>query len=215
MVVPEGCNRNQVIDAILLKCDCFTLLYPDWEVMQDEIGNWSLQRAYMFNTLWKTLSLDYNPIENYDRTEKWTDTDTKKESRTGSSNTKSEYATVNEGDSTTNFSPGTTNTTTQSGKAFNSLSFVETGKTVQTDSGKDVTTNTTNSNVSGSDTTQGGSTDSFTADNKVEHDGRIRGNIGVTTSQQMIEQERQVALFNFYDAVAEDFKDRFCSLCYV
>ena len=37
-----------------------------------------------------------------------------------------------------------------------------------------------------------------------KHENRTRGNIGVTTSQQMLESEREVALFNFVGIVAHD-----------
>ena len=39
--------------------------------------------------------------------------------------------------------------------------------------------------------------------------GRAHGNIGVTTTQEMLESERKVAMFNFYDAVIRDFQKRF------
>lgn len=39
--------------------------------------------------------------------------------------------------------------------------------------------------------------------------GRTHGNIGVTTTQEMLESERRVAMFNFYDAVIRDFQKRF------
>lgn len=44
---------------------------------------------------------------------------------------------------------------------------------------------------------------------------RIHGNIGVTTSQQMLEQELQIAgKLNIYDYIAQEFKSRFCILVY-
>lgn len=39
--------------------------------------------------------------------------------------------------------------------------------------------------------------------------GRAHGNIGVTTTQEMLESERRVAMFNFYDTVIKDFQKRF------
>lgn len=39
--------------------------------------------------------------------------------------------------------------------------------------------------------------------------GRAHGNIGVTTTQKLLESERRVAMFNFYDAVIRDFQKRF------
>ena len=48
----------------------------------------------------------------------------------------------------------------------------------------------------------------------LKHTGHIRGNIGVTTSQQMIESELQLRKFNIYDYIIEQFKQRFCLLVY-
>lgn len=41
-----------------------------------------------------------------------------------------------------------------------------------------------------------------------------RGNIGVTTTQQMIEQERNISEFNIYDYIVRSFKRRFCIMLY-
>lgn len=51
-------------------------------------------------------------------------------------------------------------------------------------------------------------------DTNSTHKGRTHGNIGVTTSQQMIEEERRVAQFNMYDYIVQDFKRRFCVMVY-
>lgn len=38
----------------------------------------------------------------------------------------------------------------------------------------------------------------------------IKGNIGVTTTQKMIEEEREVSKYNVYEDIARDFAYRFC-----
>lgn len=43
---------------------------------------------------------------------------------------------------------------------------------------------------------------------------RAHGNIGVTTTQQMIQQERDISLFDFYQFIADDFKREFCIMIY-
>lgn len=43
---------------------------------------------------------------------------------------------------------------------------------------------------------------------------RRYGNIGVTSTQQLIKQEREVDMFNIYETIAEDFKKKFCLLIY-
>ena len=50
--------------------------------------------------------------------------------------------------------------------------------------------------------------------NSNKRTGRIHGNIGVTTTQQMIEEERRVAKFNITDYIIDSFKRRFCLLIY-
>lgn len=51
-------------------------------------------------------------------------------------------------------------------------------------------------------------------ENKSNRTGRIHGNIGVTTTQQMIEEERRVVKFNLTDYIIDSFKRRFCLLIY-
>ena len=52
-------------------------------------------------------------------------------------------------------------------------------------------------------------------DSSVTRSSRIHGNIGVTTSQQMLEQELEVApKLNIMNIIIESFKNRFCLLVY-
>lgn len=75
-------------------------------------------------------------------------------------------------------------------------------------SGSELTTGT----ETGSVTTTGSDTDTGTIAHDLEE--TEQGNIGVTTSQQMIEAERELAKFNIYDFIIESFKNRFCILVY-
>lgn len=43
---------------------------------------------------------------------------------------------------------------------------------------------------------------------------REYGNIGVTTTQSMIEEQRKLVEFNFYDYILRDFKNQFCVMVY-
>ena len=51
-------------------------------------------------------------------------------------------------------------------------------------------------------------------DGKTHHEGNIYGNIGVTTSQQMLEAEYEVARFNIYEQIADLFIKEFCICVY-
>lgn len=47
------------------------------------------------------------------------------------------------------------------------------------------------------------------------HNGNVKGNIGVTTSQQMLEQELEVApKLDIYGYISRSFKKRFCLMVY-
>lgn len=64
----------------------------------------------------------------------------------------------------------------------------------------------TNTQTATSQQQQQAHTDTVTGKEEVtyKHENRTHGNIGVTTSQQMLEYEREVALFNFVGIVAHD-----------
>ena len=50
--------------------------------------------------------------------------------------------------------------------------------------------------------------------NEGEHELHAHGNIGVTTTQKLIREQRDIDLFNLYDIIIEDFKMHFCILVY-
>lgn len=64
------------------------------------------------------------------------------------------------------------------------------------------------------DSTKLGSTTSNTGTEGISRTMRAKGNIGVTTTQEMITQEREVAQFSLIDHIITDFKTQFCLLVY-
>ena len=50
--------------------------------------------------------------------------------------------------------------------------------------------------------------------NTGSHELHAHGNIGITTTQKLIREQRDIDLFNLYDIIIEDFKMRFCILIY-
>ena len=56
------------------------------------------------------------------------------------------------------------------------------------------------------------STGHETADSR--HNGRVWGNIGVTSTQQLLTQERDVSKFDMVQYIADDFRYEFCLLVY-
>lgn len=98
----------------------------------------------------------------------------------------------NKGANNSNGTDSSTETDTKA--AFNSSSYEPYEKSV----------------VSGSSNM--GSTNSGEYEEK--HNSHIHGNIGVTTSQQMLQSEIELARFNIYKAIADLFADEFCIMVY-
>ena len=88
--------------------------------------------------------------------------------------------------------------------AFNSATLTDKNQNIGTNSATDTETAST----------QYGKTkqESF---NKTDSETiRAHGNIGVTTTMQMIREQRDIVKFNLYDIITEEFKLRFCVLVY-
>lgn len=132
---------------------------------------------------------------------------------------------------------GTSNTT-RSGKAFNDSDLVAKESESTSTSGTDAITgsNVESRNLASSGTDTGTLTLSGTQGGTDTHDGKdkgtvgrsgtdtgtigtaemvhIEGNIGVMSTQNMINQEREIALFNLMDYIINDFKHAFCIMKY-
>lgn len=150
MKIPEGVDKNTLIYNILAETAELEIIYPNAPFMKKMLEMWSEKEFSVWNKLYTTTKLEYNPIENYDRIEEWTDDNTV--------NAVSRVA------------------------AFNESELIPSGD--------------------GDTVTHG------------KHSGRTHGNIGVTTSQQMIEAERKVSEFNIIDYITDSFKRRFCLMVY-
>lgn len=182
--LPEGLDKDTLVDLILSECSDLEILYPNPEVLKGLIGVWSTTEQYTWGKLYATMQLQYNPIDNYDRTETRT------------------LASQAAGNST----EGGTDTTTGSSTNVNQVKAFDTAANTFTDREKDTVSN------SGS-TTYGHTNNNAYSKNDTENI-RAYGNIGVTTTQQMIEQERETAKFNIFQVILDEFKQRFCVLVY-
>ena len=210
LVLPDGIDADLVKDNLIAETAELEVIYPDALFMQSMIGRWSQKELPIWTRLYKTTLLDYNPIENYDRMEEWTE---------GENSARSVDAETT-GNSTTD-STGSTNTsgTTTAGdtgqkfvSAYNELDFTPTEKNTDTQSGSSDTEQHEEGNVKVK--TAADTTTNETEKRDLVRSGRTHGNIGVTTSQQMIESEREVSLYNIIDVIITSFKNRFCLQIY-
>lgn len=194
MIIPAGIDRDVLINNILFTAGENELLYPDASFMIDAIGMWSKKWYRTFEKWIEVLSMEYNPIENYDRKESWSDSTSSSEQNSLSS---SESTSASSSDS----SQGSTSALTDI-SAFNSSDMVD--DTSASERNNNIATSNSSSNNIKS------ALDTFDKLGLNQHDGRVHGNIGVTTTQQMIQSEIELDRFNIYDEIAIIFVREFC-----
>lgn len=158
--VPEGVDRQRVIDTIITDLAELSLVYTDPHIMHQMIALWSATHLDNWTRMYRALSEEYNPLHNYDRYEDWED----------------------------NATAMANGSNKQSKAGFNKeAGLANTQQDTQETSSK--------------------------ADTKRK--GHLYGNIGVTTSAQMLEGEMTVRnRYNIYDIICKSFKRKFCVMIY-
>lgn len=200
--LPEGLTKKTLVDNILLQGGEFEVLYSDPVAFKSYISIWSGREQATFKRWVDALAIDYAPLENYDRQEAWTDT----LDSDGTSNTTGTNDTSRRESEDTDTSSNSTVTTDVS--AYDSSGYQPKEKvttaatgTVDTDITESIDNDTTERNIS-------------TLDNTAQHSGRVHGNIGVTTSQQMLNQELELGYWNIYSRITDMFLQEFCIMVY-
>lgn len=236
--LPDGIDKSLMRDNIILQAEEKELLYSDPDFLTEAIGVWSRKNYWTFEKWVNAINIKYDPLNNYDRTEEWTDdhAGTDKRTKNGSYENNGHDVGTNKAksvqdDATKNITTYDTNvnvdqTVEEKEAAYNASTYQEKTKT-DTDSDTKTTGSTTVNNTGDTTVNSEGSTDMVRKDtgsnsDKEEgedtyqniHKGRMYGNIGVTTSQQMLQSELDLALWNLYDQIADLFISEFCIMVY-
>lgn len=184
--LPAGVESKVLFPLLLADTSDLELLYPSPDVLKMLIGVWSRSMSYKWEHLYATTIAEYNPIENYDRKEDW-DVSAR---GTAAANTSQS----NRGKT----APSGSDTELREVAGYDSGTMAQSERVTQTAG------ITTESESSGNGT----STENTT--NAEHRTGRAHGNIGVTTTQQMLESERNISDFSIYNVIIKDFTTRFC-----
>ena len=226
MQLPEGIDKDTLIGAIMLRCQEFELLYSDPDFLTAAVNIWSRKNYRTFDKWVKALEISYDPLYNYDRTEEYTDThsgsfnNSRNEIGTNGNTRTDNLTRTDDLTMTNNLSDTNDVTTTHSEKAYNDANYVgttqdvvdqdesHTGTVKNTGTVKDTGTVTDNGSFSSNAGANG--TDAYTD----IHKARLFGNIGVTTSQQMLQSELDIARWNLYEHIADLFAQEFCIMVY-
>lgn len=214
LVYPEDIDGDVLKDNLLMESAEQELIYSNLDFLKSAITNWSAKQLPIWNELYATTQYEYNPIWNKDGTRK----ETRDLKATEDVTTNVDRVDDLEDKNTRNFEDKETrdldDDTTNSVYGFNASTDAPADKSV--------------SNYNGTDTFNHTGTDTFNhtgrqdVDTKVDRDttdtGTVtiteQGNIGLTSTQDLIKAQRDVVQFNIMDIIIHDFIDRFCLKVY-
>lgn len=231
-------DREVLVAHILRRTANLEIFYPNFQTLRSAIRVWSITNQYKWKKLWESIHYDYNPIWNkdayYTEEEHYTRDLNDAYDETTGSGTDGSYddeergtkgsTTTDSGSKNTQTSGTKNSTSVDSISSYNVNGFQEREKNTYNESSSG-TENTTTSNTTGysentTDNQEGSyhedfegnknSTNSATGTTDTLRTRREYGNIGVTTTQQMLEAERELATFNWYDVVCDSFIAEFC-----
>ena len=190
IVLPEGIDKDNLVSDIMRNSGDLYPYHQVPEYLKRNINYWFARRLFDFERMYEALRVEYSPIENYDRKENTTrnyeNSGTDKESTTLGSTTTSTNIGSNDNENKVS--------------AYNESDYSNREKDIQ--SYNSTLTNT----GSGTDTTQ----TEYGLKRKEVEDIRVHGNIGVTTSQQMIESEMELrAKYDIYKIISREFEREF------
>ena len=210
------------------------LVYTDPDYMKTAVRFWSTIHYKEWTDLLRTLNFKYNPLWNKDGSirERRDITYEKGGNTTNTGTVVTENDTTSTGTVVTDNDTTSTGTVGRSGSSSGSTEHQVTGYNTNAYSPdvKDVTSNsaneTTTNNLAGTDdttvTNNLSGTDDTTVTNNLAgtaaEDGSStdiferteQGNIGVTTTTQLIREQRELVQFNFYEYLTQAFKREFC-----
>lgn len=190
VVLPDGIDKENLVANIMRNSGDLYPYHQVPEYLKSNINYWFARRLFDFERMYEALRVEYSPIENYDRKE----------------NTTRNYE--NSGTDKESTTLGSTTTSTNIGSNDNENKVSAYNESDYTNREKDTQSyNSTLTNTgSGTDTTQ----TEYGLKRKEVEDIRVHGNIGVTTSQQMIDSEMELrAKYDIYKIISREFEREF------
>ena len=196
-------NATMMEELIYMECGD---LFPYYQVplyCKAQIKNFFDRNKEQFKRVWEALYSEYNPIENYDRIEAWSDShseSTRDSESLSMSSSESVSALTSSSDSQSSSATGDIsafNSPTLQPQSASSGNAQTAGRTINDTRG---TSNSLRAGLNVKDNIA-----------KDDHRGRVHGNIGVTTSQQMIQQSIELGSYDIYIWVVTLFRKNIIS----
>ena len=202
ILLPDGYDKEILVNEILKQCGEFSLIYPDSDFLKVQIEQFFKKWYHNFDRWMKAYNFDYEALFNLDV----------KSTRT------EEGENYENGSKTSNDSRTTSGNTTGSSSGYNEnihqKSAYDSGSFQNTE--KDNGSSSMNSSGSSSETSSGNGTEitSGNSNHKIITEEYRRGNQGITQSQEMLLAEYNAWRFNIYSQVADIFASEFCVTVY-
>ena len=214
LVLPGGVDRSVLVDNLLMETAEREIIYTNLGFLKQAIGSWSKKNLSVWEELYKTQHYEYNPIWNKDGTILETETRNLATTEDVTTNVDREDKLTDK--NTRNFEDKETrdldDSSTNSVYGFNSSTEAPESKVVTDYNGTDTINHT------GTDTVDHTGTQDIdtTIDRDTTDTGTIsrarteQGNIGLTSTQDLIRQQQELVKFNLMDYIIKDFGDKFC-----
>lgn len=212
--LPDGINKEDVVNQILLDGSNFEFLYSDFKFMQDAIGLWSNTWYRTFEKWQKALSLEYNPIENYNRIEDWTDSSVNKMNRNSVENRNLSNSMRSDRNLQSVMKNTGSDTNLHNVSPYDSGAYVADYQDVANINNQSETADTGAMSTNGTDSGTVTNTGNDSSNTDSTHKGRAHGKIGVNTSQEMLKDELKIARFNLIKQISDVFIKEFCIMVY-
>lgn len=206
IVLPNGIDKNTLVDKIVYDNWDLEPRVTDYNLMKTMIDNFFKVKLDAYTKIYNALNSEYNPIHNFDRHE---DLDENRKTTTSDNNTRNNTTTRND---TTSDSGSTTedNNAEHKTSAYNSSSY----QPSTNDTSNTKTTSNNTNTLKGNTTENGTDNRDVTSNDTYKTNNHLYGNIGVTTTQQMIESEIEMRENNnIYVMISLDFRKEFMLLC--
>ena len=200
--LPDGYDKEILVNEILKECGEFSLIYPDQDFLKIQIEQFFKKWYHNFDRWMKAYNFDYEALYNLDV--KSTITEEGENYENGSKTSNDNRTTT--GNNSSNSSGNNENIHQEA--AYDSGSF----QNVARDNGSNSLASSGNS----SETTSGNGTEvtSGNSTHKIITEEYRRGNQGITMSQEMLLSEFNAWRFNIYSQVADIFASEFCVTVY-
>lgn len=210
----ENVDHETLVNTILLNCGEFEVLYPNIETLKNMFTLFSSKWSRTVSKWVSALNTEYKPLENYDRYENFGGSETELENGNETHLTNGNETITNNGNTILSRSGTDNNDVENKTSAFNSSDYQPNEKTITQINYGSSDKNDVNLNQTRTPNITEIRTPNIKRTRTPNLENHIHGNVGVTTSQQMLESELQLQYWNLYNKISNIFMKEFCIMVY-